>query len=163
MTKSIRTFKTQWRTTHVVAFLNHPALLNWTQHGKIGVRAFMNSPQIKKKKTGLRTGSNGKRIPDTYLMWPKYLSQLGPCGDKAPRLSLAVIHRLRWIHESEALPYITCPPPNGLRVSLAKSHAAVCYATAHSHFELCVEGYGPSWHLWNISLADLSYCLSWGD
>lgn len=72
----------------------------------------MNSPQIKeKRKWSLRTGSNGKDIPDTDLVWPKYLSQPGPCGDKALFLFLAVIHQLRWIHEREALQYITPPPP----------------------------------------------------
>ncbi len=81
--------------------------LNWTKHVKTEVEIFLYLNLLNRKTVVLKTGRSGKNIPDTDLVWPKYLSQLGPCGDKAPCLSLAVIHWLRWIHESETLPYIT--------------------------------------------------------
>ena len=70
---------------------------------------------------GLRADSNGKGSPDTDLVRPKYFSQLGACGDKAPCFSLAVIHREGWIHESEALLYITALLPPKCSVWAAQS------------------------------------------
>lgn len=84
--------------------------------------------------------------------------------------SLAQMNTWKWItaihlvavacpHPTAPLaPFSACAPCEPHKVT----HAGL-YATACSHFNLCVVGCGPSWHLWNISPADLSYCLSRGD